>query len=138
MVFSFIGMEPKEVAYKGQQEFYVVMKTAKEELEEVVVTGYMKLKKESFTGNTTTVNKDQLLKTNNKNVIAALQAFEPSFRIKDNKLFGSDPNSLPEFTIRGEGSIGMNRGLEMEKSQTFAKNFSEGQSELAYFYHGWL
>ena len=96
LVFSFIGMEPKEVAYKGQQEFYVVMKTAKEELEEVVVTGYMKLKKESFTGNTTTVNKDQLLKTNNKNVIAALQAFEPSFRIKDNKLFGSDPNSLPE------------------------------------------
>ena len=26
LVFSFIGMEPKEVAYKGQQEFYVVMK----------------------------------------------------------------------------------------------------------------
>lgn len=48
LVFSFIGMEPKEVAYKGQQEFYVVMKTAKEELEEVVVTGYMKRKKRAL------------------------------------------------------------------------------------------
>ncbi len=115
LVFSFIGMEPKEVAYKGQQEFYVVMKTAKEELEEVVVTGYMKLKKESFTGNTTTVNKDQLLKTNNKKRYCCSAGFEPSFRIKDNKLFGSDPNSLPEFTIRGEGSIGMNRGLKWKK-----------------------
>ena len=133
LVFSFIGMEPKEVAYKGQQEFYVVMKTAKEELEEVVVTGYMKLKKESFTGNTTTVNKDQLLKTNNKNVIAALQAFEPSFRIKDNKLFGSDPNSLPEFTIRGEGSIGMNRGLEMEKARRSQRTSLKDNPNLPIF-----
>lgn len=117
LVFSFIGMEPVEVVYKGQKEFYVVMKSAKEELEEVVVTGYTKLRKESFTGNATTVTKDQLLKTNNNSVIEALQTFDPSFRIKENSIWGSDPNALPEFTIRGESSIAVNKGLDYEQQR---------------------
>ena len=50
------------------------------------------------------------MKVNSKNVIAALQTFDPSFRIKDNKLWGSDPNALPEFNIRGETSIGQTKG----------------------------
>ena len=89
--FSFVGMLSKEVKYEGQEEIHVVLRETKEELEEVVVTGYANIRKESFTGNATTVTKDQLLKTNNKNVIAALQTFDPSFRIKENNLWGSDP-----------------------------------------------
>ncbi len=117
LVYTFVGMVTQEVKYTGKDTINVVMKEDRVKMDEVVVTGYMNVRKESFTGNATTVSKDQLLKTNNKNVIAALQAFDPSFRIKENKLFGSDPNSLPEFTIRGEGSIGMNRGLDMEQAR---------------------
>lgn len=115
--FSFVGMLSKEVKYEGQQEINVVMKENREELDEVVVTGYLNVRKESFTGNATTVTKDELLKTNNKNVISALQAFDPSFRIKENSIWGSDPNSLPEFNIRGESSIDINKGLQAEQNR---------------------
>lgn len=114
LVFSFIGMETREVKYTGKDTINVVMKESKQDLEDVIVTGYATVKKSSFTGNTTTVTKDQLLKTNNKSLIAALQTFDPSFRIKENSLWGSDPNSLPEFNIRGESSIGMAKGLDVE------------------------
>ena len=115
--FSFVGMLSKEVKYEGQEEIHLVLRETKEELEEVVVTGYANIRKESFTGNATTVTKDQLLKTNNKNVIAALQTFDPSFRIKENNLWGSDPNALPEFNIRGESSISINKGLDVERER---------------------
>lgn len=133
LLFSFVGMETKEVMYAGKDTINVVLKEDTKTLDDVVVTGYMNVKKESFTGNATTVKRDQLLKTNNKNVIAALQVFDPSFRIKDNKLFGSDPNSLPEFTIRGEGSIGMNRGLEMEKARRSQRTSLKDNPNLPIF-----
>ena len=46
-------------------------------MDEVVVTGYSNIRKESFTGKATTVTKEQLMKVNSKNVIAALQTFDP-------------------------------------------------------------
>lgn len=114
LVFSFIGMVSKEVKVIAQKEINVVLSEDIENLDEVVVTGYMNIKRSSFTGNATTVSREQLLRTNNKNVISALQVFDPSFRIKENNTWGSDPNALPEFNIRGESSIGMNKGLEVE------------------------
>lgn len=133
LLFSFVGMLSKEITYTGKDTVNVVLKEDTKTLDAVVVTGYMNVRKESFTGNATTVNRDQLLKTNNKNAIAALQAFDPSFRIKDNKLFGSDPNSLPEFTIRGEGSIGIDRGLEMEKARRSQRTSLKDNPNLPIF-----
>lgn len=112
--FSFIGMKKLEVLYKGQEELKVMLHDDNQQLEEVIVTGYQQLKKNAFTGNATVVSKDDLLKTNNKNAIAALQAFEPSFRLKDQVVWGSDPNKMPEFTVRGEGSFATSRGLDAE------------------------
>ena len=117
LVFSFVGMETREVKYAGKDTINVVMKEDKLKMDEVVVTGYMNVRKESFTGNATTVTRDQLMKTNNKNVIAALQVFDPSFRIKENNIWGSDPNALPEFNIRGESSIAVNKGLDVEQER---------------------
>lgn len=117
LVYTFVGMVTQEVKYTGKDTINVVMKEDKVKMDEVVVTGYMNVRKESFTGNVTTVTKDQLMKTNNKNVIAALQVFDPSFRLKENNIWGSDPNALPEFNIRGESSIEINKGLEAEKNR---------------------
>ena len=115
--FSFIGMETKTVTYKGQKELNIILEYGFNKLDEVVVTGYQQLNKESFTGNATIVKRDELLKANNKNVISALQAFDPSFRIRENTLFGSDPNALPEINIRGESSIAMEKGLDVEQQR---------------------
>ncbi|KIO42756.1 MULTISPECIES: SusC/RagA family TonB-linked outer membrane protein [Sanguibacteroides] len=117
LIFSFMGMETQEIKYTGKDTINVTLKEDKVKLQDVVVTGYMNIRKESFTGNATTVTKEQLLKTNNKNVIAALQIFDPSFRIKENNIWGSDPNALPEFNLRGESSIGMNKGLDIEQER---------------------
>lgn len=114
LVFSFVGMLSREVKYTGKDTINVIMKEDKVKMEEVVVTGYGNVRKESFTGNATTVTREQLMKTNNKNVIAALQIFDPSFRIKENNIWGSDPNALPGFNIRGESSIEINKGIQAE------------------------
>lgn len=114
LTFSFVGMQTKEIKISAQPVVNVVLEEDIARLNEVVVTGYMDIKRSSFTGNATTVTRDQLLKTNNKSVINALQVFDPSFRIKENNMWGSDPNALPEFNIRGESSIGMDKGLNVE------------------------
>ena len=116
LVISYVGYESTELTL-GRKDTYSVTLKSNTTIDEIVVTGYQQLKKNAFTGNATVVTKDQLLKTNNKNAIAALQAFEPSFRLKEANLWGSDPNNLPEFTIRGESSIGMNRGLDVESAR---------------------
>ena len=109
LIVSYIGMVTQEVTVKGSQkkEIQIHMKEDVNEVNEVVVTGYATLKKESFTGNTITVKKEELQKVSKTNVIAALQAFDPSFRIAENSMWGSDPNALPEVYLRGKSGIGI-------------------------------
>lgn len=117
IVYSFIGMITQTVEYTGQKKIDIVLKYDKKQLDKVVVTGYTTLDKESFTGTATVVKQEELLRTNSKSVIAALQVFDPSFRIKENTLWGSDPNFIPEFNIRGESSLAMNKGLDVERER---------------------
>ncbi len=107
LVYSFVGMVSQEREYAGKDTINVVMKEDVETLEDVVVTGYMNIRNSSFTGNAVTVKKEDLLKVSKTNVIKALQAFDPSFRIKENNRWGSDPNALPEVYIRGESGLGV-------------------------------
>ena len=108
-VFSYIGMVTQEVLVKGnlKKELVVHMKENVNEVNEVVVTGFANIRKESFTGNTVTIKKDELLKVSKTNVISALQAFDPSFRIAENTTWGADPNALPEVYLRGKSGIGV-------------------------------
>lgn len=115
LVFSYVGMLTREVRVNGQKQINVVLEENTAELDEVVITGYGNVRKSSFTGNATSVNREELLRTNNKSIINALQTFDPSFRIRENSTWGSDPNALPEFNIRGESSIGMSKGLDVER-----------------------
>ena len=133
LVFSFMGMETQEIKYTGKDTINVTLKEDKVKLQDVVVTGYLNVRKESFTGNATTVTRDQLMNVNARNVIAALQTFDPSFRIKENKLWGSDPNALPEFNIRGETSIGQQKGLDIEKERMTQRTNLKNNPNLPIF-----
>lgn len=105
---SFVGMEMQEIKVpKNKKEVIITLKESNHNIDEVVVTGYANLRKESFTGNTVTIKKDELLKVSQSNVISAIQAFDPSFRIAENSAWGSDPNSVPEVYIRGKSGIGV-------------------------------
>lgn len=133
LVFSFMGMETQEIKYTGKDTINVTLKEDKVKLQDVVVTGFLNVRKESFTGNATTVTRDQLMKANNKNVIAALQIFDPSFRIKENNIWGSDPNALPEFNIRGESSIEINKGLQAEQNRRTQRTNLKNNPNLPIF-----
>ena len=105
LVFTMVGMETKEVIVAKKTEINVVMKDAVNELDDVVVTGYFNKSKDSFTGAVTSVKREELRKFGNVNLIEALRMVDPSFKIKENNQRGSDPNSLPDFFVRGESSF---------------------------------
>lgn len=107
LLISFIGYETREVTVKGDEKINVKLKVMSSDLEGVVVTGYGNIDKKSFTGNAISVSKEELLKVSKTNVMQALQVFDPSFRIRENNKWGSDPNALPEVNIRGTSSTGV-------------------------------
>lgn len=106
--FSMVGMEDAErkaMAAGEEIRIDVVMKNLVSELEDVVVTGYFNKSKNSFTGAVTQAKREELRKFGNVNLIQALSMVDPSFKIKENNLMGSDPNTLPDFFVRGESSF---------------------------------
>lgn len=105
LVFSFIGMRTKEVAYAGQKDLKVVLEAEATEMEQVVVTGIFTRKKESFTGSATTVKKEDLQKMGNQNLLQSLKSLDPAFHIVENNDFGSDPNKAPQIQMRGQQSM---------------------------------
>lgn len=117
LVFSFVGMETHEENLSQikdlTKELIIRMKPDVKEMEEVVVTGYANVKKESFTGSSISVKGEDLMKVSPTNVIQALSAFDPSFRIQKSNIWGSDPNAIPEIYIRGRSGIGV-KALEQD------------------------
>ena len=102
---SFLGMESREIAYNNQTELDVQLLDKVESIDDVVVTGYAQVRKESFTGNTTRITQKEIVEVSPKRMIDAIQVFDPSFRLAENISMGSNPNALPEFYIRGQNSI---------------------------------
>lgn len=107
LVFSMIGMKSKEVPVGKQREFKITLTEEKSELEEVVVTGIVERKAESFTGSTVTMKNEDLKRVGNANVFQSLKSLDPSLMIFDNMEFGSDPNKNPKMILRGASSIDM-------------------------------
>lgn len=99
LVFSFVGMQTKEVPYKGESEIKVTLQTDVTEMEQVVVTGIFTRKAESYTGAATTIKKEELQKMGNQNVLQSLKSLDPAFHIIENNDFGSDPNQSPPNSV---------------------------------------
>ena len=103
--FSFVGMVPVEVRYTGQDSINVVLKEDVEKIDEVVVNGYFTRKKESYTGVSTTFSGNDLRKVSTGNILNTLSMLDPSFTKVVNNEMGSDPNTIPNFEIRGSSSL---------------------------------
>lgn len=114
LIFSFIGMQSKEVPWKGESSLNVVLEEETAKLDEVVVTGYFQRKQESFTGSASTYKTEDLKMIGKQNVLQSLKTLDPAFNIRESVEFGSDPNRLPNMEIRGKTSI---VGLEQEYDQ---------------------
>lgn len=113
--FYFLGMEIFKVKYTGQESIDVSLIEMNESLDDVVVTGYGNVRKESFTGNATRVTRDEILKVTQSNIIKALQVFDPSFRLTENIEMGSNPNTMPEFTMRGQTAMSLDATADISR-----------------------
>lgn len=108
LVFTYINMMQQEIKIKdATTELRIAMVVSAAKMEEFVVTGYSNVRKESFTGNATRIDREQILKVGNRNVLEILQVFDPSYRLEKNNIAGSDPNKVPDFYIRGRSGIGV-------------------------------
>lgn len=104
------------VSYTGyQQQQYPIdrfralktirMKPLAHTIDDVVVTGYFDREKTTFTGSAAKYSHDQLAEFGTTNIYNILQNLDPSFKVKENSSMGSDPNTLPDFVVRGESSF---------------------------------
>lgn len=119
---TYVGFETSTITIKNVAPiYYVNLKLSDKGMDEVV-TGYTRLRKESFTGNSIRITQEDILKVGNRNVISALQVFDPSFRLEVNNLMGSDPNTLPEFYIRGRSGIGTKKLDQVDVSEAALAN----------------
>ena len=114
LVFRFVGMETQMVkigdikdkeVLQGQKDLVVVLKEQTENLEDVVVTGIFRRNKELATGASTTITSKELKQIGNQNVLQSLRTLDPSFKLVESKLNGSNPNVLPEVELRGANGI---------------------------------
>ena len=108
IIFSFIGYDSQSVAFTGNNfdAFKkIILAPTIEEIEDVVVTGIYRRKKESFSGAATSFKAKELKAVGAQNLLQSLRTLDPSFKIMENNQFGSDPNRLPDVEIRGKSSV---------------------------------
>ena len=120
VVFSYIGMKNETYACNGKKDANIVIRMQEDasKINEVVVTGIVTKRKETFTGSSSSFSGEELKSVSVQNPIAALKALDPAFNVMDDNLFGSDPNRMPNIEIRGKSSVlGMRDELSEDPNQ---------------------
>lgn len=105
MTITFLGMKTQKIQIGPNNQYRIIMEEGSIQTSEVVVTGIVTRKKESFTGSSASFTGDELRSVSLANPIAALKTLDPSFNLIDNTAIGSDPNQLPNIEIRGKSSL---------------------------------
>lgn len=108
LAVSFIGYKSKLIIMKDDIKFNIGLESEVQKVEDVVVTGIFNKPKESFTGAVTFISKEDLQEFRSANVLTTIANVDPAFVIADGNEFGSNPNRMPEITIRGSSSVPLN------------------------------
>jgi TonB-linked SusC/RagA family outer membrane protein len=105
---SYLGMESVEVIYNGtKQTIDFMLPELVQSIDEVVITGYANVRKESYTGNAVTIKKEDMTKVAPNSILKSVQVFDPSFRLQENISMGANPNALPDISLRGQTALDM-------------------------------
>ncbi len=105
IIFSYIGYTSKEVKLGSQLSLGVNLVPEVASIKDVVITGYQSIKRDNYTGNAIIVSGADLKRNNPQNLLKSIQSFDPSFRLLENNMLGSDPNRLPQINVRGATAI---------------------------------
>lgn len=102
LVYSFVGMDKKEVKYAGQKIQDVVMTEQDSHLDEVVVTGYQVIDKRSLTSSISTIKADQLEKMGVLTVDQMLEGKTPGLMITN---LTTTPGAAAKIRVRAGGTF---------------------------------
>lgn len=103
LVFSFVGMKPKEMAVPANgKPMMVVLEDDTEQLEEVIVTGYGTFKKSAYAGSASTVKTQALKDVPAVSFSQVLQGSAPGIQIASGS---GQPGASTSINIRGMGSF---------------------------------
>lgn len=103
LVFSFVGMETKEVVYKEDKPLTVVLEYLTEELDEVVVrTGYQSINRRDMVGSYTAVKAEDIMMPAYNSIDQMLQGKIPGLVMMNTT---SRVGRAPKITIRGTSTI---------------------------------
>lgn len=102
---SFMGLKPKTLRSRQGKTLNFDMQPDSKQIDDVVVNGYYAKTKANFTGVAKTYKVEELQMANPVNLLDALATLDPSFKMTENLIDGSNPNVVPEFTIRGQASL---------------------------------
>lgn len=105
IIASFVGMNPQEIVLLKNAKEYVIRLESSSTIDEVVVTGVVTKRKDTFTGSSASFSGAELKAVGVQNPLASLRSLDPSFNLMESELFGSDPNRLPDIEIRGKSSV---------------------------------
>jgi len=105
LVFSFMGYETLELPANVRGRMGVRLIGTATTLESVVITGLFNRRGESFTGAAISFSREELQRSGTQNVFQSLRNLDPALDIMDNMAMGSDPNQMPDMTIRGSSSL---------------------------------
>ena len=126
IVFRYIGFVTQQFTIEDDSPLNVIMQPDVEELSEVVLTGYFERKKESFTGAETTISGEEIMSVSNQNVLQAVSLADPTFKLVESNQFGSNPNRLPDFTIRGSSSVSTNLDSDFQNNPNMPTFIMDG------------
>ena len=102
---TFMGYKAKAVTLRGGTPLRIDLEPDNQTIESVVVTGFTKKDKKSYTGSQTTIKSEQLLSVGTKNLLQGLEAFVPGLQVVQQNNLGSDPNARPELNLRGRATF---------------------------------
>ena len=118
LVFSMLGMKPREELVGDRTEINVVLEEEAAEMDEVVVTGIFKKARESYTGSVSTITREDLQVHRGQNLLQTLKNVDVSLNFRVNNAAGSNPNARPQINIRGNSSLPSLDALNEEASNT--------------------
>lgn len=104
---SYMGMQSVTREINRDNRNLTIELAADNTLDEVVVTGIFNKNKETFTGSVTTISEKELVNFRGQNLVATLKNIDPVLNVSINNSLGSDPNALPDLSIRGNSSLPM-------------------------------
>ena len=105
LVFSYLGYQPQEIVPSAKKELTVLLQEDTKALQEVVVVGYTKQRKETMIGSVATITTKDLTQSPTANINNALAGRLPGLIV--NQYAGGEPGvDQSELFIRGKATYG--------------------------------